>query len=79
MKDVRILHGELSPGNAMTAFAAAHPEAGGIVSFVGKVRPDSNVEQLELKHYAPLTLKGMDDLAEATLARWPLEDRKSVV
>ena len=73
MKDVRILHGELSPANAMAAFVAAHLEAGGIVSFVGKVRPDSNVEALELRHYAPLTLKGMEDLADATLARWPLE------
>lgn len=73
MKDIRILHGELSPGNAMTAFSAAHPAAGGIVSFVGKVRPDKDVEELELRHYAPLTLKGMEELAEATLARWPLE------
>ena len=73
MKDVRILHGELSPGNAMTAFSAAHPEAGAIVSFVGKVRPDREVEELELRHYAPLTLKGMEDLADATLARWTLE------
>jgi len=73
MKDIRILHGELSPGNAMTAFAAAHPEAGGIVSFVGKVRPDRDVEELELRHYAPLTLKGMEELADATLARWSLE------
>jgi len=73
VKDVRILHGELSPGNAMTAFSAAHPEAGGIVSFVGKVRPDREVEELELRHYAPLTLKGMEDLADATLARWTLE------
>ena len=73
MKDIRILHGELSPGNAMTAFSAAHPHAGGIVSFVGKVRPDDSVEELELKHYAPLTLKGMGELAEATLARWPID------
>ena len=73
MKDIRILHGELSPGNAMTAFAAAHPEAGGIVSFVGKVRPDKDVEELELRHYAPLTLKGMEELADTTLARWPLD------
>lgn len=71
--DVRILHGGLSPGLAMTAFSDAHPQAGGIVSFVGKVRPDSDVEQLELRHYAPLTLKGMEDLARATLARWPLD------
>jgi molybdopterin synthase catalytic subunit len=73
VKDIRILHGELSPGNAMTAFAAAHPDAGGIVSFVGKVRPDRDVEELELRHYAPLTLKGMEELADATLARWQLE------
>ena len=73
MKDVRILHGELAPGAALDTFAAAHPEAGGIVSFVGKVRPDDHVEELELKHYAPLTLKDMEDLAETTLARWPLD------
>ena len=72
-KDIRILHGELSPGVAMTAFSAAHPEAGGIVSFVGKVRPDRYVEELELKHYAPLTLQGMEELADSTLARWPLD------
>ena len=72
-KDVRILHGELSPGTAMTRFSAAHPEAGGIVSFVGKVRPDRDVEELELKHYAPLTLAGMEELADATLARWQLD------
>ena len=73
MKDIRILHGELSPGPAMTAFNAAHPESGGFVSFVGRVRPDRYVEELELKHYAPLTLKGMDELADATVARWPLD------
>jgi molybdopterin synthase catalytic subunit len=73
MKDIRILHGELAPGPAMTAFSTAHPEAGAIVSFVGKVRPDREVEELELKPYAPLTLKGMEDLADATLARWALE------
>src|SRR5690606_22565034 len=73
VKDVRILHGELSPGIAMTAFSAAHSESGGVVSFLGKVRPDGNVEELELKHYAPLTLKGMVDLADAPLARWPVD------
>ena len=70
---MRILHGELAPGNAMTAFSAAHPEAGAIVSFAGKVRPDREVEELELRHYAPLTLRGMEELADATLARWHLE------
>jgi molybdopterin synthase catalytic subunit len=73
VKDIRILHGELSPGRAMENFATTCPEAGGIVSFVGKVRPDNDVEELELKHYAPLTLKGREELAEATLSRWKLE------
>jgi len=72
-KDVRILHGAMSPAAEMTVFSAAHPQAGGIVSFVGKVRPDSSVEALELKHYAPLTLKGMEELADAVLQRWPVE------
>lgn len=71
--DIRILHGELSPGLAMTAFSDTHPDSGAIVSFVGKVRPGGGVEELELRHYAPLTLKGMEQLAEATLARWPLD------
>jgi len=73
VKDIRILHGELKPGAAVDAFSAAHPDAGGIVSFVGKVRRDDAVEELELKHYAPLTLRGMEELAETALARWPLE------
>jgi len=73
MKDIRILHGELVPGAAIDAFSAAHPDAGGIVSFVGKVRRDDDVEELELKHYAPLTLRGMEDLAEEALSRWKLE------
>ena len=72
-KDVRILHGALSPGTAMTMFSEVHPEAGGIVSFVGKVRPDRSVEVLELRHYAPLTLAGMEELADTVLARWSLE------
>jgi molybdopterin synthase catalytic subunit len=73
VKDIRILHGELKPGAAIDAFSAAHADAGGIVSFVGKVRRDDAVEELELKHYAPLTLKGMEGLAEAAFARWNLD------
>jgi len=71
--DVRVVEGGLSPGQALAAFAGAHPAAGGIASFVGKVRPDDGVELLELSHYAPLTLPGMEALAAAALARWPLD------
>lgn len=71
--DVRLVDGGLSPGHALAAFSGAHPAAGGIASFVGKVRPDDGVELLELSHYAPLTLPGMEALAAAGLARWPLD------
>ena len=57
--DVRLLDKGLSVGEALAAFNAAHGEAGGIVSFLGKVRPDGNVKALELSHYEPLTLPGM--------------------
>lgn len=73
MKDVRLLERELAPEAALAKFARAHPAAGGIASFTGKVRPDGDVEALELSHYPPLTLPGMDALADAALARWPLD------
>ena len=72
-RDVRLLDGALAPEAALAAFAAAHPAAGGIASFVGKVRPDDGVEALELSHYAPLTLPGMEALADAALGRWALD------
>jgi molybdopterin synthase catalytic subunit len=73
-REVRLLDSDgWTPGVALEAFAAAHPQAGGIASFVGKVRPDDTVEALELSHYLPLTLPGMEALAEETLARWPLD------
>jgi len=72
-KDVRLVEGRLSSEEALAAFAAAHPAAGGIASFVGKVRPDDGVELLELSHYDPLTLPGMEALADSALARWALD------
>ncbi len=73
VKDVRLLDGALMPEAALAAFAAAHPTAGGIASFLGMVRPDEGVEALELSHYPPLTLPGMEALADQALARWPLD------
>jgi len=70
---VRLVEGRLSSEEALAAFAAAHPAAGGIASFVGKVRPDDGVELLELSHYDPLTLPGMEALADSALARWALD------
>ena len=75
-RDVRLLDGPLDPAAELARFAAAHPQAGGIASFIGQVRAESGeggVLELELSHYPPLTLPGMTALAEAAAARWPLD------
>ncbi|KUR72915.1 molybdopterin converting factor [Novosphingobium fuchskuhlense] len=74
--DVRLLGEGFSPTDQLATFNAAHPEAGGIVSFLGQVRSEGGaqaVEALELRHYAAMTLPGMEALAAATKARWVLD------
>jgi molybdopterin synthase catalytic subunit len=74
---VRLLTESFDPAAEIAAFGAAHAEAGGIASFIGQVRAGANelgaVEALELQHYGPLTLPGMQGLAEETRRRWVLE------
>ena len=70
--DVRLLASDMQPEASLLAFTEAHSEAGGIASFIGKVRPDGDVRELELSHYEPLTLPGMEALAAETLRRWPI-------
>ncbi len=72
MKDVRLLSAPFDPNTEIEPFARACPEAGGIATFVGKVRPGGGVEALELSHYEPLTRPGMEALADRALARWEL-------
>ena len=71
--DVRLLTAPFDPAAELAAFTAAHPQAGGVVSFLGQVRADGAVEVLELQHYAPLTLPGMTALGQAVLGRWALD------
>lgn len=72
-RDVRLVAEMFDPAGEVARFTAAHPEAGGIVSFTGQVRADDSVEALDLRHYGPLTLPNMEILAQAALDRWPLE------
>jgi molybdopterin synthase catalytic subunit len=71
--DVRLLAEAFDPSAELTAFTAAQEAAGGIVSFLGQVRTGGGVEALELRHYAPLTLPGMEQLADEALRRWALD------
>src|SRR3569623_587503 len=71
-KDVRLLTAPFAPGALVGPFTDAHPGLGGVCTFVGEVRGDDGVEALELSHYEPLTLAGMDALADQTLERFAL-------
>jgi molybdopterin synthase catalytic subunit len=75
---VRLAKEAFNPAEELDAFAAAHPEAGGIVSFLGQVRAGGGIEALELLHYEPLTLPSMEALAKQALARWPLQGMLAV-
>lgn len=70
---VEIVEGDWDPNDDVGAFVRSVSDAGGISTFVGKVRPGGGVEALELSHYPPLTLPGMKALAETVSQRWSLE------
>ena len=72
MIDVRLLDQPFTPGAFIGPFTQAHPGLGGVCTFVGEVRGEGGVEALELSHYAPLTLPGMQVLAESAVARFGL-------
>lgn len=68
--DVRLLTGPFDAAAEIDRFMAANADAGGIATFIGKVRPTGGVEALELSHYEPLTLPGMAALAQEVQGRW---------
>lgn len=72
MRDIRLLEALFRPGELVDEFAANHPAAGGVVAFTGQVRASDGCLGLELSHYAPLTLPGIEALATRALDRWPL-------
>lgn len=72
MRDIRLLAGPFNPGALIGPFTNANPGLGGVCTFVGEVRTDEGVDLLELTHYEPLTLKGMEDLADSAFARFEL-------
>lgn len=71
--DVRLLHEPFIPGALIGPFTSAHPGLGGVCTFVGEARGEGGaVAMLELSHYEPLTLPGMEELAAQTCARFDL-------
>lgn len=72
MIDVRLLDRPFVPDLLTRDFASDHPGLGGLCTFVGTVRSGGGVEALELSHYAPLTLPGMENLAARAVDRFGL-------
>ncbi|MXO57433.1 molybdenum cofactor biosynthesis protein MoaE [Altererythrobacter gangjinensis] len=72
MQDVRLLTTPFDPGALIGSFPKASPNLGAICTFVGEVRPEHDVEALELTHYEPLTLPAMRELAGIACARFDL-------
>jgi len=74
MRQVSLAFEAFDPVEEMRRFGADHPGAGGIVSFTGQVRQEAGdpVEALELRHFEPLTLPGMEELASRAERHWPL-------
>ena len=71
--DVLLVLAPFDPARETAEFTSRHPEAGGVVSFLGQVRAGGGCEALELSYYEPLTLPGMQDLAADALGRWALD------
>jgi molybdopterin synthase catalytic subunit len=71
--DIRLLGEAFDPAAEIAAFAKAHPQSGGVVSFIGQVRAGDDTQALELQHYAPLTLPAMQRLGGDVLGRWTLD------
>ncbi|MCK9542400.1 MAG: molybdenum cofactor biosynthesis protein MoaE [Novosphingobium sp.] len=71
--EVLLLADRFEPAARIARFTAAHPASGGVVSFIGQVRAGDGVEVLELRHYGPLTLPGMEALAARARTRWQVD------
>lgn len=73
-RSVHLLEAPFRPDDYLLPFTSAHPGLGGVCTFVGEVRAEAadeaGVEALELSHYPPLTLAGMEALAEEAERRF---------
>src|SRR3546814_5395006 len=72
MRDIRLLGEPFLPGALIGQVTQANPGLGGVCTFVGEVRGGIGVEALELSHYEPLTLPGMNALADRAFASFDL-------
>ena len=72
-REVNLLDTPLDCEAALKRLEAGARDAGGIASFIGKVREGGGVEALALSHYEPMTLPGIEARIDAACARFTLQ------
>lgn len=61
-------------GAELALLRGAHHDVGAVVSFVGTVRDDNAITQLELEHYPDMTEKSLENIARQAAMRWKIKD-----
>ncbi len=72
---IKLLAAPFDPGRALSEFTAAHPDAGGIASFLGVTRQsgaNEPVQHLILQCYPGVTERAIEDLCRTAHDQWPL-------
>jgi molybdopterin synthase catalytic subunit len=79
--NIRLVEQAFDPWQEITRHQSAQPalagKFGATAVFVGTLRDFNQgdaVQAMTLEHYAPMTQKHLERLAEEALARWPIED-----
>tara|TARA_B100000678_G_scaffold75497_1_gene62031 strand:+ start:30421 stop:30870 length:450 start_codon:yes stop_codon:yes gene_type:complete len=65
----------INAADQLAIFEKSVPDAGGIVSFSGQVRPKADGESvtgLHLQAYHPMTTTGIEEAVQKAQSRWPL-------
>jgi len=60
------------------ALGEGDARAGGIATFVGRVRGGDGLQALTLEHYPGMTEKVMEEISAEALARWSLLDLRAI-
>ena len=69
---IRVQTDDFDVSAELASISAA--QVGATVSFVGMVRADHGVTQMELEHYPGMTEKSLNDIAGQAMQRWAIAD-----
>lgn len=73
---IEVSEARIDPGALLNMFKQEAPDAGGVVTFTGTVRPDATdgaVTSLHLQAYSPMTERSMAAAVADTRARWKVD------